>query len=881
MVRCLGSVVVIQPAKQAIAYLKFRVTLISCRLMLIFVYCFVILFSMNPPNRLPAFLPHLLILLLFLLITFIYFSPLLAGKTLAQSDSIQAKAGAQEVVAYHEKTGKWSLWTNSMFGGMPAYLVATDYPGSWSTQIGRFITHLLPEPANLLVLGMVGFYILLLTLYVTPWLAATGAIAFTFCSYNLLNIEAGHISKVIAIAYLPPIIAGVMLTYRGKYLIGGALTALFLALQLYGNHVQITFYLGISLVLYAAFELARAIREKQVPRFAIATLILAFAAVLSVGSHASRLLTTYEYSKESNRGKSELTKTTQTGAEGTNDSEGMDKEYAFRWSYGKLETFTLLIPDFYGGASQGSLGKSSDTYKALLANGVPQGQAAQTVEQLPLYWGQQPGTGGPAYAGAIVCFLFVLGLFIVKGPVKWWLLTVTGLFILLSWGKNFAGFNNFVFDYVPGFNKFRAVTMILSVVQVYLCLLALLAVREVVQARMTWTQLQKPLLYSLGITGGAALFFAVIGAGFFDFQSVTDARLQAPGWLIEALRDDRKGLLQRDAWRSAFFIAAAAALLWAFVQSRIKSFALYGGLLLLVLIDQFSVSKRYLNDGDFVSKSRATQQIQATEADLQILQDTTYYRVADLTGSFFDNALPSYFHHSVTGYHAAKMLRYQELTESGLAPEIQQFVTQLQSKNFSPDSLKPFPVLNMLNVKYFILAPSAQGVLTNPNHLGNAWLVKDYKLVADANAELKAIQDVDPAQTAIVDERFKEFLNGLTITPDPNASIKLTAYAPNQLTYESNAGSPQLAVFSDIYYRGNDNWQAYVDGKPQPHFRANYVLRAMVIPAGKHRIEFRFTSSTYTIGETIALISSVLLFGGVAAVVFLESRKKKREKQPA
>ncbi|QHT70277.1 YfhO family protein [Rhodocytophaga rosea] len=827
---------------------------------------------MENKSLLQRFLPHLLVLLLFLIITFLYFTPLLQGKTLFLQDMVQSQAAAKEVVDYHNKTGQWSLWTNSIYGGMPSYLIATDYPNSWSTKVGRFFTQLLPEPANMLFISLLGFYILLVTLRCNPWLAAVGAIAFSFCSYNFISIEAGHTSKVIAISYLSPIIAGVILAYRGKYWLGGALTALFLALQLYGNHVQITFYVFVALALFGVFELVYAIRQQELKRFAIATSVLAVAVLLSVGSHASRLMTTYEYSKETIRGKSELTKKQNTPA-----ASGLDKEYAFQWSYGIGETFTLLIPNFYGGASGSELSTSSDSYKALLANGIQQGQARQFIAGAPTYWGEQPGTGGPAYAGAIVCFLFVLGLFIVKDRLKWWLLTVTVLFIMLAWGKNFAAFNYFVFDYIPGFNKFRAVTMILSVAQAFIALLALLAVKEIVQEKLTWASLKKPMMYSVGITAGFALLFALLGGVFFDFTASLDTQL--PDWLQNAIRDDRQSMLQKDAFRSVFFILAAAALLWAFVQNKLKSGVLYGALLLLMWIDLFSVGKRYLNNDDFVSKRKAQQEIQPTEANNAILQDKALnFRVLDLTKglNILKDATPAFFHKTVSGYHAARMMRFQELADSVLFPELQSFANEMNTaQNLTPAMLSKLNVLNMLNTRYMILAPAANGAVQNPYALGNAWFVKEYNLVADANAEIEAISAFNPAQTAVVDKRYQSLLNNLQIQGDSSASITLSAYAPDHLTYQTSASSPQLAVFSEMYYQGNNDWQAFVDGQAQPHFRANYVLRAMVVPAGKHTIEFRFIGETYKQGETIALICSILLFGSVGVAFYMENKKNR------
>jgi hypothetical protein len=844
-----------------------------------YAYICLILFAyhnfMENKSRLQTFLPHIIILLLFIAVSFIYFPTIFQGKILMQNDIVQAKSAAREVSDFHNRTGRWPLWTNTIFGGMPAYLIGTDYPNSWSTAVGRIVTNILPEPANLLLISLIGFYILMISLGFNVWLAAMGAIAFAFCSANLVNIEAGHSSKVIAIAYSPPVIAGVILAYRGRYLLGGALTALFLALQLYGNHVQITYYIFLALGLYGLYQLIVAIREKTLARFGIATAVLAVAVLLSVGSHASRILTTYEYSQESIRGNSELRQPLQDA------TKGLDKDYAFNWSYGIAETFTLLIPNFYGGATQGEISTSSGFYKALVSNGIAPSQAVQYASQVPLYWGDQPFTGGPAYAGAVIIFLFVLGLFIVKSPVKWWLLAVTVLFIMFTWGKNFAAFNYLVFDYLPGYNKFRAVTMVIAVVQIFLCILAVMAVGEIIRDKLTWQTLKKPVAISAGLTAGLALLLGLFAGAFFNFAGSAEVQAQYPAWLTEALRDDRKTLFQKDAFRAVFFILATIALIWAYVQHKISIALLYAGLLLLVFIDMFTVSKRYLNNDDFVVKRRAQEQIQATEADLLINKDKSIYRVIDLTGGIggaINSASASRFHLSVGGYHGAKMKRYQEVLDSVMLQEIQNFAVQLQQRqSYTPQMLEQLSVLNMLNTKYLILAPSAQGVITNPSALGNAWFVNEYKIVPNANAELEAIQDFNPDRTAIIDQRYQHLLNGLNITPDSSAAIRLTSYQPDYLTYESDAASPQLAVFSEIFYRGNQDWQAYIDGQPVPHFRANYLLRAMVVPAGKHKIEFRFVPDTYYRGETIALISSILLFGGVAVAFFLEAKKRGKQ----
>jgi hypothetical protein len=827
---------------------------------------------MKNKNLLQRFFPHLIVLFVFILITFLYFSPLLEGKTLTQHDIIQAKGAAKELNDYREKSGRLPLWTNSMFGGMPAYMIGADYPNSWTSSVARTFVSVLPDPANLVVLYLIGFYILLLALNFNPWLAAVGSIAYAFCSYNLINIEAGHASKVIAMGYLPPILAGVILAFRGRYWIGGALTGLFLALHLYGNHVQITYYLFITLALYGLFELVFAIREKRLQSFGIAAAVLVVAVGLAFGSHASRLLTTNEYSKESTRGKTELTQGSQ------NAKGGLDRDYAFNWSYGKAETFTLLVPNFYSGATVGELNPSSNTYQALIANNVPQNQAREFIARVPLYWGDQPFTGGPAYAGAIVCFLFVLAMFIVKDRIKWWLLATSIILISFAWGKNFF-LNDLLFDYFPFFNKFRAVTMTLTLVQVYLCLGAALAVKELVQEQWTWDRFKKPLLYSLAFTAGVAFLLGLLGGVIFDYSSVTDTQQQLPPWLVNALRDDRQSMQRMDAFRSVFFILAAAGLIILYLRKKLAVNILYLGLGVLILIDLFNVDKRYFNNDDFVSKRKADDALQMMQADAVIKQDTTQYRVIDLTKGLgvLGDARASYFHHSIGGYHGAKMQRYAELFDSVVFKELTLLATSFQQQKFSPQTFSQLPALNMLNTKYFILSPEAQGVVENPAALGNAWFVQDYKVVPNANAEIKALQgNFQPSQTAIVDQRYANELKGVTLQPDSAASIRLISYSPEKLAYQSSASGPQLAVFSEIYYHNQDYWQAFVDGKPVPSFRADYVLRAMMVPAGSHKIEFVFEGNTYKQGETIALISSILLFAFVAAAIFMNVRENKR-----
>lgn len=802
-------------------------------------------------------LPHLLAVLAFVAIAGIYASPVWQGKRLAQHDSVQAKAAAHEVNQHHDATGEWSAWTNSMFGGMPAYLIATDYPTSLTTKIGQYLGAWLPEPVNLLFLLMLGAYLLLVVMGANHWLSATGAVAYAFCSYNMLFIEAGHVSKMIALAYAPGVVAGVVLALRGRIWSGSAITGVFLGLHLYGNHVQVSYYVALVIGIYVLFEGYALIKSGQLALLLKAVGMLSVAAALAVGTHTTRLWTTLEYSKESNRGKSELTPSKEAAS-----APDSDKEYAFSYSYGLGETLSLLIPNVYGGMSQGGLTANSEIYKAMTNQGLDGAAVKQFVEKIvPTYWGDLPVASGPAYAGAILCFLFVLGCFVLRGTIRGWLLTTTILCIFIAWGKNFEVFNYLMFDYFPYFSKFRAATMIFSVMQLLFAISAALTLKAIIERPVTLTQLKKPLLYSLGLTAGLALLLALLPGVFFDFRSKTDIQYlgqivgdEAFGTqLVTNLVADRKALLRADALRSAFLILLAAGLLWALVAQKLKPRLFYPLIAVLVLFDLFSVDKRYLNNADFLNKSDVEQVLAPNAADQQILQDKSpSYRVFDLSGSSgpFSDARPSYFHKSIGGYHGAKMKRYQELVENHIA------------KN-------NVGVLNMLNVKYLI-QPSKSGepiAVPNPEAMGNAWFVKQYKMVKNADQEIASLDKLEPQNMAFVDERFAEQLKGLAIQYDSTNSITLSSYKPNALSYKTDAKTPQLAVFSEIFYKGNQDWKAFVDGKETPHLRANYVLRAMVVPAGKHTVEFRFDPVAVRNGHRIDLLASIalVLFVGLAA----------------
>ncbi|GLU56821.1 membrane protein [Dyadobacter frigoris] len=804
-----------------------------------------------------------------MVLSLIYAFPVLEGKKLNQHDDVQAKAAAREVVTYHEKTGEWSNWTNSMFAGMPAYMIAGDYPTSISTKMGQIVNKILPAPANYFLIGCVSAYILFLVAGAGIWLSAFGAIAFGFAAWNLVSLEAGHVSKMLAIYYAPGVLAGVILAFRKNWLAGAAVTAIFLSLELYANHVQITYYLGIGIIVLVIIESLPYLKNGQIKKLAFILVGLAFAATVSVGTHTTRLWNAYDYTKETIRGKPELS--VSNGAKTNDKQDGLDKEYAFSYSYGIGETLTFLIPNAYGGSSPGALSNTSETYKILVNRGLDAATANNAVQQLPLYWGDQPIVSGPVYAGAIILFLFILGLFIVKSPLKNWAAGVIVLYIFWAWGKNFAVFNNLFFDYFPMFNKFRAVTMVLALVQLLMVFVAVLALNTIAKKEILWKDLQRPFLISLGITGGLSLILALMPTIFFSFQGLSDAAVandyaqmaKDPAFgqqIVAAIVQDRAGLMRSDAFRSLFFILVTAGLIWLWTKDKIKTALLYPILILLMIIDMFGIDKRYLNNADFIGKSASLAALAPSAADEKILTDTDPdYKVLDVSRSTFNSADASYFHKSIGGYHGAKLRRYQELFEH-----------QIAKQNANPG------ILNMLNTKY-ILSVDQQGnqiVQPNPDAFGHAWFVREYKIVPNADAEMAALDSLKPKQTAIIDQRFADKLKGLTLQADSTDKISLITYKPNELIYESNSKSEGLAIFSEIYYNVRDEWKVTIDGKPADMLRADYVLRALRVPAGKHSITFKFDPVSVATGKTIDLISSLLLVGLIVGAVFVEVRKK-------
>ena len=796
--------------------------------------------------------PHLIAIGAFLLITFLYFSPAFSGKALEQHDIAQWLGNAKEITDYREATGIEPLWTSAMFSGMPAYHISVLYPSNLIRYVSDLSMLWLPSPANLLFLGLISFYILMISLKADYRIGIAGAIAYAFCSFNFVSITAGHNTKVQAIMLIPMILAGVIMAYRSKWLLGAAITCLALSIQIYANHLQITYYLAITIGLLVIFEFVRSLQEKQLPQFIRASVALVVAAGIAVLPNITNLLLTVEYGKYSTRGQSELTE--------KKVSTGLDMDYALDWSYGKLETMTLLIADFAGGSSSYQLDKKSETYKAIAQN-AGEAQAKSFAQSAPLYWGDQPMTSGPVYNGAIPFFLFILGLFLVGGTMRWWIITAAVLFAMLAWGKNFLPLTEFLFNNFPGYNKFRSVAMALVITSFMIPFAGMLGLMKFTDGSLDKARLKKALMNSFYISGGLTLIFVLLPGIFCDFEGPADEQLKQYDWLLAAFKQDRESVLRTDAFKSFFFIALAFGMLYAWLNDKIKASVIFPAFAFLILVDMWMVDKRYLNNDQFVSKSKAEVPFQMTAADQQIKQDNSYYRVMNTSVSTFNDASTSYFHRSIGGYHGAKLKRYQELVEY-----------QISKGNMN--------VLNMLNTKYFIVRnPQDQSpmVQLNTGALGPAWIVSDWKIVANADEEMKAMDSLNTRDMAVIDQRFAADVKDAVKGADSTAGVKLIMkegkVAPNYLEYEVNGSKNNLVVFSEIHYP--EGWNAYLDGKPAIYVRANYVLRAMAVPAGKHKVEFKFEPETYAKGERIALAGSFAVLLLFAGAVVADTRKKK------
>ena len=828
-------------------------------------------------------LPDLIAILAFVLLSFAYFFPAdIENRILFQHDTAAGAGAGQEVKEYYEQTGERSRWTNSLFGGMPMYQIAPSYDSTKSLQwVQKAYQLFLPDYVCLTFMLMLGFYILLRVFGIPVWLAGLGGIMWAFSSYFFILISAGHIWKFITLAYVPPTIAGIVLAYRGKLLWGGILTALFVALQITSNHVQMSYYFFFVILFFVGAYFEKAWRTKTLPQFFKASAVLIVAALVGIAANVSNLYHTYAYSKETMRGKSELV---QTGDATKQTSSGLDRDYITQWSYGIDETLTLLVPNFKGGASaalsqsETAMSKANPMYSSLYGS-------------LTQYFGTQPMTSGPVYVGAFVLFLFVLGCFIVKGPLKWALIGATFFSIVLSWGKNFMPLTDFFIDYVPLYNKFRAVSSILVIAEFTIPLLAIFALKRLLEEPEILKQEKKPLGISLLLTAGIALLLAVapgsIGSGYVPAQEAQMLQNAVNQQMIPAnelsgilanLEEMRAELVSSDALRSFIIIGIGCSLLWLYASGKLRSSLTIAGITILCLADMWGVNKRYLNDAQFVPHSIRTETFTKTNTDELILQDTSLdYRVLNFATSTFDDNNTSYWHKSVGGYHPAKLRRYQEMIEHHISPEMQAAYKAIATAGGEMDSVdaNKFRILNMLNTKYFIFPAGQQRQtvpILNPHAYGNAWFVNKVQYVNNANEEIDALDSIIPTETAVVDARFKDVLKGTTESyKDSLSSIRLTSYAPNRLTYETNNAQDGIAVFSEIYYP--DGWHVTIDGQPAELARADYILRTMYVPAGQHTIEMRFDPTSLHVTEGIAYGALALLVIGIIVAVLIAKRK--------
>ena len=789
---------------------------------------------MNLKTILTRVAPYAAVLALFAALCAAYFAPQFEGKEIPMHDVVQYEGMSKDIKDLRAAEGVDSGWTGGMFGGMPAYLITVKYPSMVIRNAVNSIQNALGKPWAFILLAMTSFWVMLLMCGINPWVGLVSALAYGLSTYFFIIIGAGHVTKMWALAYAPLLIGGVLYTYRSNIWLGGALTALAAAIEIGAGHPQITYYFGLIIVALAINEFVQALKSKTLPRFFKATAVLAVAAVLSVGANYSSLHYTMSHSAETIRGGSELAPTSQ-------GEKGLDLEYATAWSYGKLETLNTFIPGLMGGSSNGGFASNGEVAKSLGKYG-----ARDLATQLPSYWGDQPFTAGPTYIGAVAIFLAVLGMFVLEGRKKWWLAGVSLLAVMLAWGSNMMWFTELMFNILPGYDKFRTVSMTLAVVEFTIPLLGAFVLAELWNG-MERQRLMHGLKWAAGITGGIALVFALLGGALFDFGSAVDAQL--PDDVVAAMHSERAAMLRGDAWRSFIFVALTAGVVLLFGMGKLKRGVMIAACAVLVCADMIPVNARFLPQSTFVSASK--NKVQPTPADLAIMQDKEPgFRVLNTTVSPFNDATTSYFHRSVGGYHGAKLSRYQDLIEHHL-------------------SNTASPVYNMLNTKYFITADKQTrqyNVIPNPDRLGAAWFVDKLLTVESPQDEIDALDDIDLVSEAVADERFADIYSKASMEGvDQQAVIELVEYKPNYLRYESASDYDEIAVFSEIYYP--HGWSVSIDGEPAEYFRANYVLRAMVIPAGEHIIEWEFKIPEIRKVENITLVSSLAILAAVAAAL--------------
>ncbi|MDR3061728.1 MAG: YfhO family protein [Dysgonamonadaceae bacterium] len=831
-------------------------------------------------NIFRSLLPHLGAIVIFLVLILVYFYPAFEGKVLQQGDAVNFQGMVQELQEY----GKPSGWTGSMFSGMPSYHITgystgTDFVWYFKTYV---LGALQSESAAPILTLLIASYILFLVIGAPVWLSVLGAIATGFSSYNIIIIVAGHVTKAWALAFVPLIIAGLLLVFKRNYWTGLIIFALALALEIVSNHLQIAYYTAIFCAILFIGFLVQCILEKTYKHLGISVAVLFAGLLLAVGSNLSSLYTNYESAQESMRGKAELTplQTEENQDKAAKPAEGLDKDYVFAWSYGKAETFTLMIPNLMGGASQ-PLGEKSECYKTLMdkaGSGQITGEEANHLFQRGReYWGEKQFTSGPVYFGAVICFLFLLAFLIVPGKSKWWLLGATVFFIFLAWGRNLAWFNDFMYYHFPLYSKFRTVEMALVIPGFTFPILAVLALKQLVSGELDREKMKKALFWAGGVTGGICFILWIVPGMFFDFQSSFDLPNRFPDWYTECIIKDRQALLQSDALRSLIFILLGMALIFWYVRAKDREKLLKYvmiGLTVLVLVDMWQIDKRYLSGIHFLNSStHVKQSFPKTPVDEAILKDTSAsYRVLNLMNPFQESRT-SYFHKSIGGYHAAKLGRYQDLIDRRLSPEMMSLIS-CPTIDSLQNTLKNCPSLNMLNTKY-IIYNTGQPPIVNPYAYGNAWFVNSYRLVDTPDEEMAALETLDPHSEAVLDRRFAENLKGLQIVPDSTASIVMTSYAPDILEYKSTSRKDGLAVLSEVYYPYG--WKAYIDGQRIPVSRADWVLRAIVIPAGEHQIKLVFDpDEVKACGTVTTVMSGLLMLLALGGIVFYIYRKLKQ-----
>jgi hypothetical protein len=799
--------------------------------------------------------PHLLVLLFFCGISLAYFSPVLQGKKIFQSDIVQWTGMAKQHNDFRAETGEETYWTNSAFGGMPTYQLGAHYPHNYIKKLDHTI-RFLPRPADYLFLYFLGFYILLLSLKMDFKLATLGALAFGFSTYLIIILGVGHNAKAHAIAYMPLVLAGIFLVFRRKYILGFFLTCIAMALEISANHFQMTYYLLLLILVIGIVYLIDSYKKKTLPHYFKSVGIMAAGVLIAIGLNATNFLATQEYAKESTRGATELT--IQPDGSPREINSGLSREYITEYSYGKMETFNLFIPRFMGGGNAEDVGTNSATYDILMKMGVPPAQANEFVAGLPTYWGEQPIVAAPAYIGAIVLFLALLGIFLLRGKHRQWLVAGSIMALLLSWGKNFGFLTDLFINYFPMYDKFRAVSSIQVIIELCIPVLAIFGIYKIVSTKIPKEEKINALKYTTAILGGLCVLFLLLKNSIFNFAGINDGYyIQVLGQeVMDAIKEDRKSIFVKDTFRSLAFVLGGCVLIWFYLKEKFNKNTLYIFIGLLFLLDLIPVDRRYVNNDNFVAARQVTQPFPKYQADKEVAQDEGHYRVYDLTTNPFGSGRASYFHNALGGYHAAKPGRVQELYDF-----------YLQNGKLE--------IFNMFNVKYFFEQDEEGRVLAslNPAANGNAWFVQNAVIVETADEEIMSLDTLRSKNTAVIHRDFQSQLSSTDFVVDTLASIKLIEAQPNYLYYETENTKQGLAVFSELYYPYG--WNVYLNNNPVEHFRANYALRALMVPEGYNKIEFKFEPEVVQKGSSIALASSVLLLLLLIGGVFFGIKSKR------